>query len=307
MKLTGLHLLVTYQCTSECDHCFVWGSPWQTGTLTLANIRDVLRQARDLGTIEWIYYEGGEPFLYYPILLDGVRLANQLGFRVGLVSNCYWATAAEDAIQWLKPFMGQVQDLSLSADVYHGGEECDPLVENVRAAAESLGIPVGVIRTEAPEQAGGQSQVGQLPVGVATVMYRGRAAEKLASRAPRRPWRNFNACPHEDLGNPARLHLDPLGNVHVCQGIVLGNLFRTPLQEICNTYDPYSHPIVGALHAGGPAELVRRYGLATRRSFADACHLCDHARRVLRSRFPGILMPDQMYGLPESPRTCSPE
>ena len=38
MKLSGLHLLLTYQCTFECDHCFVWGSPWQTGTLTLEQI-----------------------------------------------------------------------------------------------------------------------------------------------------------------------------------------------------------------------------------------------------------------------------
>ena len=39
LKLNGLHLLLTYQCTFECDHCFVWGSPWQTGTMTIAMIR----------------------------------------------------------------------------------------------------------------------------------------------------------------------------------------------------------------------------------------------------------------------------
>ena len=38
MKLEGLHILLTYQCTYECDHCFVWGSPWQTGTLTFEQI-----------------------------------------------------------------------------------------------------------------------------------------------------------------------------------------------------------------------------------------------------------------------------
>ena len=34
MKLSGLHLLLTCQCTFECDHCFVWGSPWQSGVMT---------------------------------------------------------------------------------------------------------------------------------------------------------------------------------------------------------------------------------------------------------------------------------
>ena len=46
MKLSGLHLLLTYQCNLECDHCFVWGSPWQNGTMTLKNIRQILKQGR---------------------------------------------------------------------------------------------------------------------------------------------------------------------------------------------------------------------------------------------------------------------
>ena len=90
MKLSGLHLLLTYQCTFECDHCFVWGSPWQTGTMTLEDIRHIVREAQDLGTITSLYFEGGEPFLYYATLLAGVRLAREAGFEVGIVSNSYW-------------------------------------------------------------------------------------------------------------------------------------------------------------------------------------------------------------------------
>ena len=81
--------MLTYQCTFECDHCFVWGSPWQTGTLSLAQIRQILSQAKETGSIQKIYFEGGEPFLYYAILLDATREAAALGFKVGLVSNAY--------------------------------------------------------------------------------------------------------------------------------------------------------------------------------------------------------------------------
>jgi molybdenum cofactor biosynthesis enzyme MoaA len=56
MNLTGLHFLLTYKCTFECDHCFAWGSPWQNGVMTLANIQEVLHQVRDLGTITTIYF-----------------------------------------------------------------------------------------------------------------------------------------------------------------------------------------------------------------------------------------------------------
>src|SRR3972149_855841 len=117
MKLSGLHILLTYQCTLECDHCFVWGSPWQSGTLTLENLRRILQQAADLGTIESIYFEGGEPFLYYALLLNSVREAASLGFRVGIVSSGYWATSVPDALECLKPMAGLLHDLSVSSDL----------------------------------------------------------------------------------------------------------------------------------------------------------------------------------------------
>jgi hypothetical protein len=127
-------------------------------------------------------------------------------------------------------------------------------------------------------------------------MYRGRAAVTLADQAALQPWQTFTACPHEDLREPGRVHLDPFGNLHICQGISIGNLFRAPLGEICRAYDPASHPIIGPLLAGGPAELARRYGLCTQAGYADACHLCYAARRALRPRFPDLLGPGQMYG-----------
>lgn len=299
MKLSGLHLLLTYQCNLECDHCFVWGSPWQSGTMTLKNIREILQQAKDLRTVEWIYFEGGEPFLYYATLLRGVQVAVRLGFQVGIVSNGYWATDFQDALEWLRPFVGLVQDLSVSSDFYHWSAKLSEQAKNACAAAGKLGIPMGIINIEEPNGIDTASTMGQLPTGESPVMYRGRAAEKLACKSPHAPWTKFTACTHEDLREPGRVHVDPFGNVHICQGISLGNLFQRSLSTICRTYDPASHPITGPLLAGGPAELVRRYKVPHEASYADAGHLCYEARRSLRSRFPEILKPDQMYGICE--------
>ena len=130
-------------------------------------------------------------------------------------------------------------------------------------------------------------------------MYRGRAAVELVSRASRHPWQEFTECPFEDLREVGRVHVDPFGNVQICQGISLGNLFETPLVDLCQAYDPDSHPIIGPLLEGGPAELVRRYDVARGESYADACHLCYESCRSLRDQFPEILRPDQMYGVVE--------
>lgn len=299
MNLTGLHLLTTYQCTLECDHCFVWGSPWQTGTMTLANVRHILDEASRVDTVRWIYFEGGEPFLYYAHLLEAIRMAKEAGFAVGLVSNGYWATSAEDARAWLRPMAGLVSDLSISSDLYHWSEEISRQSVVAQEAAQELDIPLGVISIAAPEANGSADAHGQLPIGQSGVMYRGRAAAALASRAELHPWESFDACLDEDLREPGRVHIDPLGNLHVCQGLAIGNIYERSLKGIIAGYAPDDHPIVGPLLAGGPAALVRDYDLPHSGYYADECHLCDDARRALRTRFPRILGPDQMYGVPD--------
>ncbi len=297
MRLSGLHLLVTYQCTFECEHCFVWGSPWQTGTLTLDNIRYILREAQGLGTITSIYFEGGEPFLYYATLLAGVRLAKEAGFEVGIVSNSYWATSEADAVEWLRPFAGLIDDLSVSSDEYHYDEKLSRQARHACAAAEQLGIPIGTISIAKPEALDPAAVIGQLPESESGVMYRGRAAVKLGGKAQQHPWSQFSTCPYEDLRDPGRVHVDPLGNLHICQGIVIGNLFQMPLTEICAHYDPDQHPVAGPLLRGGPIGLVEDYGVNHRAAYADACQLCYEVRRDLRDRFPDILAPDQVYGV----------
>ncbi len=111
MKLTGLHLLLTLQCTLECDHCFVWGSPKQTAAMTWPDIQRILREAVDAGGIQWIHFEGGEPFLHPDLLLAGVREASRLGFQAGIVTNCFWATDLEAARNTLRPFAGIAQPI----------------------------------------------------------------------------------------------------------------------------------------------------------------------------------------------------
>lgn len=297
MPLTGLHLLLTYQCTLECDHCFVWSSPAARDTMSLAGVREILDQAEDLGGIEWIFFEGGEPFLFYSLLRKGVHLAARRGFQVGVVTNGYWATGVREAKEALRPFRGEVVDLSVSRDAYHWGMEDAGLAENAAAAAEALEIPCSILTVAQPEDADAAKRMGQLPPGVSAVMYRGRAAKKLASRARGRPWTEMDRCPYENLRNPGRVHIAPEGDVLLCQGISLGNVFERPLRDIVRVYEPDADPIVGPLLAGGPAALVRRYHLQHARTYADACHLCDAARHVLRRRFPKILRPDQMYGI----------
>ena len=197
----------------------------------------------------------------------------------------------------LRPFAGLIEDLSISNDAYHGSNEEPGNTTITRRAAEKLSIPVDFISITGPDSADSCAASPQLNAEDTTVCYRGRAAEKLAPLIRHQPWDQFTACPWEDLRQPERVHVDSMGNLHICQGLSIGNLRKTPLKQIMANYDPDTHPVIGPLLNGGPAELVRQFALDHQQDYADACHLCYQSRSKLRGKFPDILTPGQMYGM----------
>ena len=147
--LTGIHFLLTYTCLYECDHCFLYCGPGAEGTFTLDQVKTVLDEAGKIGTVEWIYFEGGEPFLFYPILVEANKIARDRGFKTGVVTNAYMATCVEDARLWLKPFAEDgVTDFSVSDDVFHG--EANQPARTAVQAARGLKIDVNAICIETP-------------------------------------------------------------------------------------------------------------------------------------------------------------
>ena len=301
--LTHVHMLLTYQCTFECDHCFLHCGPFSRGTMTLAAVRRVLEQSLKTGSVNWIYFEGGEPFLYYPLLVEGVALARRAGFLVGIVTNAYWATSEDDAELWLHPLLERgLNDLSISDDRFHHGDEQPNPAKRALAAAYKLGIETSAICIQQPsiEEQPGQGQSRGAPVVGGGAMFKGRAVDKLTGGLPRRPWKEFTRCPHEDLQSPSRVHVDPYGHVHACQGISLGNIFQMPLSELVKEETVAAHPICAPLAAGGPAALAETYRVEHQPEYIDECHFCYLVRRAMIDRFPAVLAPRQVYGLQES-------
>jgi hypothetical protein len=295
--LTGVHFLLTYKCVYECDHCFLYCGPNAEGVFTLEQVRAALIQMKEIKSIKTAYFEGGEPFLYYPLLVESLRMSKNLGFEIGVVTNAYWATSKEDALIWLRPLAQiGVSDLSVSNDIFHAGEGENLSARYALEAARELGIPCDSICIEAPKVIRDDKKWLGEPVVGGDVLFKGRATDKLIEGLPRRDYSVFNECPHEELRNPGRVHLDPLGLVHICQGLVIGNINRNSLKQIMADYRPESHPLIGPLIRGGPAELARNFGFDTSAGFVDHCHLCYEVRRALLERFPDYLAPKQVYG-----------
>ena len=302
--LTGIHFILSYTCNCECDHCFLHCSPRAKGTFSVDQVTRVLDDARKIGGIEWIFYEGGEPLLFYPLLNESIRLASERGFKVGVVTNAYGAATPADARLWLNPLAESgLSHLSVSNDAFHYGEEAATNAATpatfALAAAKALGIDTSSIAIEPPRiEARELDPEGKgRPVIGGGAKFRGRAVDTLTAGLPLQPWRVLVECPYEDLATPSRVHVDAFGYVHLCQGISMGNLWETPLSELVAGYRPDAHPICGPLLEGGPAALARALGVTPADGYVDECHLCSVCRKAVLDRYPHQLGPRQVYGL----------
>ncbi len=300
--LTGIHFILTYTCNAECGHCFLYCSPKSSGTFTINRISQVLNEAKKIGTIEWIFFEGGEPFLFFPLLLEGIRRAHQMGFKVGVVTNAYGAHAEEDAELWLKPLSeAGVSYLNISNDSFHYSEEKNNPAVTAMTVAAALGIECAPIHIDEPKiiQADMDGEEKGHPVVGGGAKFRGRAVEKLIEGLPSRTWHELNTCPYEDLIDPSRVHVDAFGNVQLCQGLGMGNMWERPLSEIVRNYRAKSHPICGPLAQGGPAQLAGVLNIHHEEEYVDECHFCYRLRRTILNDYPEYLAPKQVYGFNE--------
>lgn len=308
MPCTAVHVLLTYRCTDTCRHCFLFSGPHQLATFTFNRLETLLDQVRRVPTVRWMYFEGGEPFLYYPLLLEAVRSATDRGLASAVVTNGYWITSERDLGFFLRPLVAAgLKKIQISVDSLHRYRRLEHLKPQLLDMARRFRLTCQILSVDVPEpneepllQRAGQT------ITEGEIAFRGRAATHLAPDQAAWAWDSFDECPHERLDDPLRVHVDPHGNVHLCQGTLLGNIDAAPLDVLLARHSPLAHPVVGPLLRGGPTALVSEHGLEHEEGYADACHLCFHARTQLLERFPEFLGPASVYGLRE-PRPRPPK
>ena len=279
-SLTAIHFLITYGCSAECDHCFIWGAPGRSAGIAVELVESFLNQVRSVESVTGVCAEGGESFTEYDVLVRFLRGATARGLTASALTNASWVESRQQAEERIAELMAAgLTNLGISTDQWHQRfipvERVDVLLDVCAAAG---------------------LEASRMVTTIQGVMFRGRAAERLAGEMPTRPASKLTACPHEKLGAPGRLHLDCYGNLHLCQGLILG---RAPIAAAIAAYDPASHPVVRLLLTGGPYALgcyAATLGFDLAPGYVDACHLCYRAREFLRPHFPDLLGPDEMYG-----------
>ncbi len=279
-SLTGVHFLITYGCSAECDHCFIWGTPRKQAAMTADSVDAFLDQVVSLGTVTGVCAEGGESFTRYDVVMHFLRSASARGLNASALTNASWVTSREQAQRWIADLMAAgLTALGISTDQWHQQMVPVERVELLLEVCAAAGLSANRMETR-----------------IEGVMFRGRAAQKLAPGRPTKPAAELTKCPHEQLGAPSRVHLDCYGRLHLCQGLCVG---AGSIVEAVAAFDAAVHPIVSRLLEGGPYALGRfaaEHGFAMAEGYVDACHLCYRAREFLRRQFAELLGPDEMYG-----------
>jgi len=297
--VTKLHILLTYNCSLKCKHCYVYSDQRAPGKISLSQISHFLNDGRKMEGIEWVYFGGGEPFTQYPFLLKAVQRARKLEYRVGVETNGYFARTEEAALRLLRPLANMgVEDLRVSNDSLHYKNPWTSPANKAIFAARELGIHTTLVHITPP------GSPDSIPITAPRAdqideprfMYTGRAAGIIAEQEPGVDWTTFTSCPRNDLGDPDRVYIDAYGFVQICPGIAIGNACQVPLQEILPNYDVQEHPVLRILDEKGPAGLIEKPELPASTKVVDACHGCFYSRKQLIDKYPDSLGPRHVYG-----------
>lgn len=297
--VAALHILLTYNCSLRCKHCYVFSDQRAPGKISLSQISQILNDGTRVPDLEWVYFGGGEPFTQYPLLLKGVQRARKIGYKVGIETNGYFARSIKAGIRFLRPLAGMgLNNIRISNDRWHyKNPESSPAAKAIQAA-QNLGIPTTIVHipsTESDSQAYRSGGIGS-SLYEPRLMYAGRAAETLAEGRHAFQASDYRQCPREDLEYPERLYIDAYGFVQICPGIAIGNIQNESLDRIVEDYKPTEHKIIRTLTKLGPQGLVQKTPINLDQLYADACHCCFTARKALLDVYPELLGPRLVYG-----------
>lgn len=140
---TELVFSTTHQCPISCRYCATASGPRVLGRLSKDFMCNIIEQMKQRGSLFLVVFTGGEAFLLGDDLINTVRYACSRGASTRIVTNAYWATSHQRAVDILQQYKeAGLNELNVSVDDLH--QEFIPLenIQNVWNACRSIGMPL---------------------------------------------------------------------------------------------------------------------------------------------------------------------
>ncbi len=317
-------ILLTYRCSIRCQHCLFGSAPDRPDVvMTAQHCASGLRLLHETGRV--VHIAGGEPMLYWEILIDAIRLANEEGCAPHFIeTNCSFAGDDQSVRERLTILAEHgVKGLFASADPFHqefvaaenflrvrriakqvfgeknfwGPEQSDADIRSFEGITQDQERLRQYVRSSPP------SMVGTAHRQLATYLDHYALND---SRLPRWGWQGPAGSDHCLAQFQAdtlwELHIDPYGNIQTNCGMILGHVAETTPNAVLMQGPEHANKFVGILCKHGPkglAEWARReHGFVLPQSVTQNCELCYLTRSFLHQSYPEVFGPREVYGKP---------
>lgn len=301
-----LGVILSYRCLGKCKHCLYNCGPRRgKEAMSPEMLREALEVAAGLPRKPQVHLTGGEPFLHFPLLIEGARIAAELGIRCYFETGASWSANRAEAVERFTALRDAGMWAALiSCSPFHA-ERIPPIhtISAVRAALEVFGpgrvivyLPDFIeivqmfdvyrpVPLEQYEEKFGAETARRILWEGYGIISGGRAGYRLGHLVQKHPAASFAGenCTYEIL-YAHHSHLDLYGNFipAFCGGLAVGDWHRLPAlsEDLASGRCP---ELLGLLIKNGPYglfELAReRYGYRPLPDgYAGKCHLCADVR-----------------------------
>lgn len=93
--IKSICFLTTYNCNARCSFCEC--GPRERDRLSLDEMKRLIDEALELGTVGQVVFSGGEPTLLGDELLEGIAYAHERKMLTRVVTNGFWGSKSPDA------------------------------------------------------------------------------------------------------------------------------------------------------------------------------------------------------------------
>jgi hypothetical protein len=276
--------------------------------MSLDTLEEVLHATKAWHHRFQIHLTGGEPFLNFPLLLEGVKLAVQLGIPRYVETNAGWCLKEEEVVEKFVTLReAGLNAILISCSPFHA--EKIPLVRTLLAITKALEIfgrqsvivylphwieQIQIFDVEKPTPLEqyvvkfGLERAGRMLWDGYSIIPAGRSGYRLGHLTLKRPALAFRGenCSMEIL-HAHHSHFDLYGNYisWFCGGLTIGDWHNLP--RILDDFKARRFPpLIDILVRMGPYGLFELgkedYGYrGLAEGYAGKCHLCVDVRKHL--------------------------
>ncbi|ABP67764.1 MAG TPA: radical SAM protein [Sulfurihydrogenibium sp.] len=231
-------IMLTKQCTAECDICCFFCSLHKNEKMSKELIVKIIDEAKSVNSISTFGISGGEPFLYLDELLFAISLATKSGFKTTCTTNGFWAVSPKATVEIMMELKkAGLSHLSVSIDEFHLKFVPVDNIKRILKVARQIDLPVflGSVVTKTSKRLSAISELlGDdllgFPIVEVPCLPVGRAKEKIKSDS----FLYSSQLPAKKCRNMDTIVILPDGSVYPCcsqagmtSPLLLGSIYNS--------------------------------------------------------------------------------